>query len=86
VMTGGDGDDLFIFVPNSGTDTIIDFASGSDQIDLRSFASVDENNVSTTADGANTIVSVDTNDDTITDFSFTLVNSGPPTEADFVFA
>ena len=37
VLTGGDGDDRFVFDPGFGFDTITDFAAGSDLIDLTSY-------------------------------------------------
>ena len=36
-LTGGAGDDLFVIDSTEGTDTIVDFVSGEDRIDLSSF-------------------------------------------------
>ena len=42
VMTGGEGTDRFIFDAGWGNDTIIDFADGSEKLDLRGIAGIDE--------------------------------------------
>jgi Ca2+-binding RTX toxin-like protein len=85
-ITGGAGADLFIFAGTPGTDAITDFVSGTDRIDLSAYAGVDADDVTTAASGSNTIVSVDTSGDGVADFSFTLLNSGAPTDGDYVFA
>ena len=40
MLTGGDGADTFFFEPDDGNDTITDFASGEDLIDLREFSGI----------------------------------------------
>lgn len=85
-ITGGSGADTFIFTAMPGSDTITDFTSGSDKLDLRAFVGIDANDVTETASGANTIVSVDTNNDSIADFSFTLLNAPGPADGDYLFA
>ena len=40
VLTGGAGDDTFFFEPNHGNDTVTDFVSGEDLIDLREFSDI----------------------------------------------
>lgn len=42
IMSGGQGDDRFIFEAGWGHDTITDFANGSEKIDLRGIAGIDE--------------------------------------------
>lgn len=81
---GGGGMDLFVFTGAPGSDRILDFVSGTDKIDLRSYG-ITAANVSTAQVGTNTIVSVDSNNDTITDFSITLVNAGSPVATDYLF-
>ena len=80
---GGGGADMFVFTANPGNDRILDFMSGSDKIDLRAF-DLDSADITTAASGSNTIVSVDTNGDTLADFTITLVNAGPPASGDFI--
>ena len=36
-LAGGTGNDIFVFGPGDGADTVTDFGSGSDKIDLTSF-------------------------------------------------
>ncbi|MDR3660706.1 MAG: VCBS domain-containing protein, partial [Mycobacterium sp.] len=40
ILTGGAGADQFVFAPNTGNDTITDFAPGQDHIDLRALSNV----------------------------------------------
>ena len=39
-LTGGAGADTFVFTPDHGTDTIVDFTDGEDTIDLSSLEGV----------------------------------------------
>ena len=39
-LTGGAGTDTFVFTPDHGTDTIVDFTDGEDTIDLSAFAGI----------------------------------------------
>ena len=39
-LTGGTGADIFMFSPDHGTDTIVDFGDGGDRIDLSAFAGI----------------------------------------------
>ena len=42
VMSGGEGSDRFFFDAEWGNDTILDFADGSEKLDLRGIAGIDE--------------------------------------------
>ena len=83
-LLGGAGADQFIFRPGAGSDTIVDFVSGTDQINLRQFQ-VDFADIASSSVGTNTILSVDTNHDTLADFTITLLNAAAPVASDFVF-
>ena len=52
-LSGGPGADVFVFGPGDGADTVTDFSSGSDRIDLTGFEieSVDELDMTATDDG-----------------------------------
>jgi serralysin len=69
-FTGGAGADTFILASfgadDASVDTITDFVSGTDKIDLASFAGVDAADV--TFDAASDTLSVDTNGDGSADF------------------
>ncbi len=45
-LIGGNGDDVFVFTPGSGRNTVIDFTSGEDMIDLTAFVFEDFDDVS----------------------------------------
>lgn len=79
---GGAGIDTFVFAGVAGNDTIIDFVSGTDKIDLSNY-NIAFADVSFGTAGSDTVVSVDT--DGGTDFQITLKNVAAPVEADFVF-
>ncbi len=58
-LTGGGGADVFVFKPGDGTDTITDFAAGSDRIDLRAFGTVKGlANLGLSQSGADTVVTI----------------------------
>ena len=80
---GGAGVDTFLFTGAPGNDRILDFMSGTDKIDLRAFG-LDAADITSTMSGANTILSVDTNGDTVADFTITLVNAGAPVSGDYL--
>ena len=81
---GGGGADVFVFTDTTSDDRILDFVSGTDQIDFTALA-ITSANVSTMASGADTIISVDTNLDATVDFTITLVNAGSPAAGDYLF-
>lgn len=81
---GGAGIDMFIFSAAPGNDTIIDFVSGTDKLDLGTF-NIAFANVTSSTIGADTVVGVDTDADAVSDFQITLKNAGAPVESDFVF-
>ncbi len=83
-MLGGADRDVFIFNGATGHDSILDFASGVDKIDLRSFG-IDFGDVRSTASGADTLVEVNSDRDAAYDFQIRLVNAGAPVQSDFVF-
>lgn len=84
-LLGGLGADVFVFSGQPGDDRVLDFVSGTDKIDLRAF-DVDFHDVETTASGADTLVGVDLDGDSASDFQIRLVGVGAPAETDFVFA
>ena len=53
ILAGGPGADTFVFGPGDGADTVTDFGSGTDKLDLRAFdiESIDEVTMTTGADG-----------------------------------
>jgi Ca2+-binding RTX toxin-like protein len=58
-LNGSVADDLFVFGPGSGQDTINNFTPGAgseDAIDLRAFGLADFNDVQATQNGANTVI------------------------------
>lgn len=82
-LLGGAGNDVFIFNSDTGTDRIIDFVSGDDQIDLSDFDIVFADLQIVTA-GPETMIGVDTDDNSTPDFQIRLVNAATPLEADFI--
>ncbi|HEX8257248.1 MAG TPA: hypothetical protein VF589_06415, partial [Allosphingosinicella sp.] len=84
MMIGGGGEDTFVFNGAPGEDTILDFTSGSDQIDLSAYG-ITSDDVDTQASGDDTIVRVDANQDGNFDFRIILENSAPPAQTDYVF-
>jgi Ca2+-binding RTX toxin-like protein len=81
---GGAGKDVFVFSGNAGNDTILDFVSGTDKIDLSSYE-IDFGDVQSSSAGANTLIDVDANSDSASDFQITLLNAGPPAQTDYFF-
>lgn len=77
VLTGGGGHDIFIFANNHSIDTITDFETGVDKIDLTGVAGVTTADVSYNATTHQ--VEIDTNHDHVADMfinSMNTVNSG----------
>jgi Ca2+-binding RTX toxin-like protein len=83
-LIGGASNDSFVFSGTPGNDTVNDFACGADKIDLSAYG-ITMAQVSTAASGANTIVSVDSDSNGVSDFTITLIGVGAPQEADYVF-
>ena len=70
-LTGGAGADTFVFAPGDGSDTITDFATDDDTINLSMFGddiSFDDLTITATVDGTGSIISVpgDTDSETVT--------------------
>ena len=69
-MTGGGGGDTFVFEPGDGDDTVTDFSTADDKIDLTAFGrdvSFDDLTIAATTDGTGTVVTLPGDDgDTIT--------------------
>jgi Ca2+-binding RTX toxin-like protein len=80
---GGGGADTFLFVGRAGNDRVLDFMSGSDKIDLRSYG-IDFDDLQIFNRGADTVVGVDSNGNGRSDFFITLVNAAAPTDSDFL--
>ena len=83
-LLGGSGNDTFVFAGDVGADTVFDFVSGTDKIDLSAYA-VGFADLSFATVGANAVVGVDTDGNTVSDFQITLLNVAAPVEGDFVF-
>ena len=81
---GGGGADVFIFSGLPGDDRILDFVSGTDKIDFSDYG-ITAADVSSSASGSNTILSVDSNQDGAVDFQVTLVGVGVPAMGDYIF-
>ncbi len=80
---GGGGADRFEFDGRPGNDRILDFLSGTDKIDLRSY-DIDFDDLAIFNRGTDTVVGVDSNGNGRSDFFITLVNTAAPQESDFV--
>jgi serralysin len=83
-LVGGAGSDRFVFGSGPGNDTIGDFTTGSDKIDLTAFG-ISAADISTSASGGNTIIAVDTNHNGAADFTIMLVGVGAPAAGDYLF-
>ena len=83
-LLGGAGIDTFVFSGAPGNDTIFDFVSGTDKIDLTAFG-IGFADLMFTASGANTTIDVDADSDSDSDFQITLLNAAAPAQADFLF-
>lgn len=81
---GGAGKDMFVFSGNAGNDTILDFVSGTDKIDLSAYG-IGFDDVQSTSMGADTVIGVGSNSDSAYDFQVTLVNTGAPAQTDYFF-
>jgi len=82
ILIGGAGSDSFFFYANPGNDSILDFQTGIDILDLRFFG-ITADYISVTASGSDSIVWVDADMDGTFDFHITLVGTSAPTAADF---
>lgn len=83
-LVGGAGADTFIFTGAPGNDRIIDYLGGTDKIDLSAYG-ISAANITTAPSGTNTIVSIDSNMDSLVDFQITLINVGAPPPGDYIF-
>ncbi|QNE33270.1 calcium-binding protein [Sphingomonas sp. NBWT7] len=82
---GGAGADTFVFTSGPGNDTILDFVSGTDKVDLSAFG-ITAADVSFSSVGGVTFAGVDTNADDLADFTVQFAGtSTAPVEADFIF-
>jgi hypothetical protein len=77
------GSDTFVFGPNTGNDTIHDFESGKDRIDLTSFASL---GIHSLQDLDWEVISGDTHLQLADNTSITLVGVSAVTQRDFFWA
>ncbi len=83
-LLGGGGNDRFVFTGAPGNDTILDFATSADKIDLSAYG-ITSSNVTTSTSGTTTTVLVDSNRDGTADFQIMLLNSGAPVVTDYIF-
>jgi Ca2+-binding RTX toxin-like protein len=82
-LLGGAGQDTFIFSGRPGTDTVIDFVAGADRLDLRAY-DLDFGDVRITRFGADTLVGVNTDRDSASEFQFKLAGVSSVSESDFL--
>ena len=68
----------------SGNETIIDFVSGTDKIDMTAYG-ITAANTSAAVSGGNTVISVDGDSNGTMDFTVTLTGVTTTTANDFVF-
>jgi len=83
-LIGGWGADNFVFEAKPGNDVIEDFQSGVDKIDLDAFG-ISMAQVTASASGSDTILSIDSNSDGHADYTITLLGVGSPDAGDFIF-
>ena len=87
ILEGGGDNDVFIFNAGDGNDTILDFGSGSDKIDLSGFDGVvDHNDLEIDVVAGNTVISVGDVQITLTPLEGTTVAPTVNVDTDFVFA
>ena len=84
LLRGGTGADRFVFDAAPGNDTILDFASGSDKVDLSAFG-ITANQIAGSTSGPDIIVSVDSDSNGSADFTITFAGIASLAVADFVF-
>lgn len=83
-LLGGAGADGFVFTDEPGNDTVLDFVSGTDTIDLSSFGITFDDLTIEQANGG-TQVFVDGDTDGAVDFTITLTGVAQVTADDFAF-
>ena len=83
-LVGGAGGDRFVFTGAPGNDAVADFLSGTDKIDLSAYG-ITAAQVSASASGGNTLLSIDSNADGSADFTITLIGGGTPASGDYIF-
>lgn len=81
-LTGGAGDDVFVFANDGSTDTITDFQSGHDRIDLSGIGGATSAYVS--YDATHHQVAIDTNHDGTADMFINVLGSSP-VSGDYIF-
>lgn len=81
---GGMGNDTFVFTDDLSDDRIIDFASGTDKLDLRAF-DIGFGDITQRLNGTERVLDVDVNGDSAADFTITLVNGAMAAQTDFLF-
>ncbi|WP_341631078.1 M10 family metallopeptidase C-terminal domain-containing protein [Sphingomonas agri] len=81
-LWGGDGNDTFVFDKDGSTDTIADFQTGHDKIDLSNVAGATASWV--TYDAAHNRVAIDTDHNGTADMFINIAGSAPVT-SDFIF-
>ena len=84
-LTGGAGADVFQFEHGCGNDTITDFQSGVDKLDLH-LLGISSGNVKMKASKGNMLLQIDDNHDGHADFTITLVGVTKIAADDFHFA
>jgi serralysin len=81
-LWGGDGDDRFIFANDGSTDSVADFQTGHDKIDLTGLAGVTASDVAYNASTHQ--VQIDTNHDSVADM-FINISGDAVTTGDYFF-
>jgi Ca2+-binding RTX toxin-like protein len=83
-LIGGWGSDTFTFEAKPGNDTIEDFQSGVDKIDLHAFG-ISMDQITAVAEPGATVLYVDTNHNGSSDFTITLTGVGALDAGDYIF-